>query len=100
MPYFISSHPGCREEDMERLMKHKALDGVYMEQVQDFTPTPMTLSSTMYYCGMEVKEWKPIYVERKIAQKRAQKAIFWQKNAAKDRKRAKYGDRSLKKAFR
>ena len=49
VPYFISSHPGCREEDMERLMKHKALDGVYMEQVQDFTPTPMTLSSTMYY---------------------------------------------------
>ena len=80
VPYFISSHPGCREEDMERLMKHKALDGVYMEQVQDFTPTPMTLSSTMYYCGMEVKEWKPIYVERKIAQKRAQKAIFFKKN--------------------
>ena len=80
VPYFISSHPGCREEDMERLMSHKALDGVYMEQVQDFTPTPMTLSSAMYYTGMDLKSWKPIYVERKMERKRAQKATFFKKN--------------------
>ena len=51
IPYFISSHPGCRPEDMAELaVATKALD-FKLEQVQDFTPTPMTVATTIYYSG-------------------------------------------------
>ena len=48
VPYFISSHPGCTRKDMERLAHHPALKGIWMDQVQDFMPTPMTTSSVMF----------------------------------------------------
>ncbi len=77
VPYFISGHPGCGMRDMTALSQNKSLKGVYMEQVQDFTPTPMTVSSVMYYTGLDPKTLKPIFVERDIDKKRKQKLFFF-----------------------
>lgn len=79
VPYFISGHPGCKMEDMVSLSKNRCLKGLYMEQVQDFTPTPMTVSSVMYYTGLDIKNLRPIFVERDIERKRRQKSFFFNK---------------------
>jgi len=77
VPYFISSHPGCRYEDMVKLSRNRALDGVSLEQVQDFTPTPMTASSVMFYTGMNPKTSEPLFVERRQDGKKRQKSCFF-----------------------
>lgn len=77
VPYFISSHPGCRLKDMQKLASHKSLRKVHLEQVQDFTPTPMTRSSAMFYTGMDPKTYNPLYVERDMEKKRRQKSYFF-----------------------
>jgi radical SAM superfamily enzyme YgiQ (UPF0313 family) len=79
IPYFISSHPGCREEDMAALaIETKQLD-FQLEQVQDFTPTPMTTSSVMYYTGLDPRNLKPVFVERDPERKKRQKSFFFRK---------------------
>ena len=77
VPYFISSHPGCTQKDMERLASHPALKGIWMDQVQDFTPTPMTTSSVMYYSGYDPRDLKPVFTERDMDRKRKQKSFFF-----------------------
>lgn len=77
VPYFISSHPGCTRKDMERLAHHPALKGIWMDQVQDFMPTPMTTSSVMFYSGLDPRTMKPVFVERDLERKKAQKAFFF-----------------------
>ncbi len=77
IPYFISSHPGCTMKDMEALSKNRALQGVLTEQVQDFTPTPMTKSSASYYTELDPKTFQPIKVEKSMDKKRAQKGYFF-----------------------
>lgn len=79
VPYFISSHPGCSMKEMEALSKNAALKGVYMDQVQDFTPTPMTKSSVSYYTGLDPKTMQPLFVERDLQRKKAQKSYFFKK---------------------
>ncbi|MBQ0077892.1 MAG: YgiQ family radical SAM protein [Bacteroidales bacterium] len=79
VPYFISSHPGCTMRDMENLSRHPALNGIWMDQVQDFTPTPMTTSSVMYWTGLDPRTLKPVFVERDPERKRAQKDRFFKK---------------------
>ena len=79
VPYFISSHPGCTMHDMEKLSKHPALKGLYMDQVQDFTPTPMTTSSVMFYTGLDPRTLKPDFVERDPERKRMQKSYFFRR---------------------
>lgn len=79
VPYFISSHPGCTMGDMEQLANNRTLKGVFMEQVQDFTPTPMTKSSAAYYSQMDPKSFKPIFVEKNIEKKKMQKSYFFKK---------------------
>jgi uncharacterized radical SAM protein YgiQ len=80
MPYFISSHPGCSEQDMRNLAAEVKSMGIRPEQVQDFTPTPMTLSTLMYYTGIDPVSGKKIYVARNIEEKRKQKEFFfWHK---------------------
>ena len=77
IPYFISSHPGCRLEDMAQLavdMKHM---GYHLEQIQDFTPTPMTLSTEMYYTGIDPTTMKPVYVATMPADKADQRRLFF-----------------------
>ena len=77
VPYFISSHPGCTRKDMERLAHHPALKGIWMDQVQDFMPTPMTTSSVMFYSGIDPRTMKDVFVERDLERKKAQKAFFF-----------------------
>lgn len=77
IPYFISSHPGCTEQDMKTLSgKMKGLH-FHLEQVQDLTPTPMTLSSVMFYTGTDPYTGKALYVARSQDDKRRQKSWFF-----------------------
>jgi len=77
VPYFISSHPGCTIEDMHKLACRESLKGIWMDQVQDFMPTPMTTSSVMFYSGIDPRTMKPVFVERDPEKKKAQKAVFF-----------------------
>ena len=80
VPYFISGHPGCSHGVMKELASEVRALGVKPEQVQDFTPTPMTLSTTMYYTGIDPYTKEKLYVAREISDKRKQKeAFFWYK---------------------
>jgi uncharacterized radical SAM protein YgiQ len=81
IPYFISSHPGCTNKDMQDLADEAKSLGIKPEQVQDFTPTPMTLSTLMYYTGFDPYTGKKVFVARKIEEKKRQKEyFFWYKN--------------------
>jgi len=82
VPYFISSHPGCRLQDMEKLASHPALKGIWMDQVQDFTPTPMTTSSVMYWSGLDPRDMSPVFTEHDMSRKQEQKSFFF-KNSSK-----------------
>ena len=64
---------------MRRLASTPALRGLYMDQVQDFTPTPMTTSSVMFYTGLDPKNLENVYVERDIEKKREQKSFFFKR---------------------
>jgi uncharacterized radical SAM protein YgiQ len=80
IPYFISAHPGCTDVDMKDLVAEVKSLGIKPEQVQDFTPTPMTLSTLMYYTGFDPYSGKKVYVARNIVEKRKQKEyFFWYK---------------------
>ena len=79
VPYFISGHPGCGMKEMQRLSGKTALKGLYMDQVQDFTPTPMTTSSVRFYTGMDPKNLQKVFVERDIERKKAQKSFFFRR---------------------
>jgi len=80
VPYFISSHPGCTLKDMEKLSRNPSLKGLYMDQVQDFTPTPMTTSSVMFYSGIDPRTMKEVFVEKDPEGKRRQKEFFFKVN--------------------
>ena len=90
VPYFISSHPGCRLKDMECLANHPALKGIWMDQVQDFTPTPMTTSSVMFYSGYDPRDLKPVFTERDMDRKREQKSLFFKNSSKKTREGISY----------
>jgi uncharacterized radical SAM protein YgiQ len=80
IPYFISSHPGCTLENMVELAAETKELGFQLEQVQDFTPTPMTLATEMFYTGLDPYTLKPIYVARTANNKHdQQKFFFWYK---------------------
>jgi uncharacterized radical SAM protein YgiQ len=80
IPYFISSHPGCTDKDMQELADEVKSMGIKPEQVQDFTPTPMTLSTLIYYTGFDPYTGKKVYVAKKPDEKRRQKEyFFWYK---------------------
>jgi uncharacterized radical SAM protein YgiQ len=96
IPYFISSHPGCKDSDMAELAAETKKLGFRLEQVQDFTPTPMTLSSVMYYCGYDPYSGEKVYISRSLDEKNAQNRFFfwykkenrqWVLNACKQMKR-------------
>ncbi len=83
VPYFISSHPGCTLKDMEQLASNPSLKGIWMDQVQDFTPTPMTTSSVMYYSGLDPRDMKPVFTERDPGRKQQQKSFFFKYSSKK-----------------
>ncbi len=80
IPYFISSHPGSRDEDMAELaVKTKKLD-FKLEQVQDLTPTPMTVAAVIYYSGYHPYTLKKVYTPQSKEQKLTQRMFFfWHK---------------------
>ena len=77
IPYFISSHPGCQLRDMADLAVEMKRLGYRLEQIQDFTPTPMTLSTEMYYTGINPDTMQPVYVARRPEEKKAQNLMFF-----------------------
>ncbi|HNW90427.1 MAG TPA: YgiQ family radical SAM protein [Bacteroidales bacterium] len=77
IPYFISSHPGCTLADMAECAMETKKAGIQLEQVQDLTPTPMTLSSVMYYTGTDPYTGKKLFVSKNIEDKRVQKLLFF-----------------------
>lgn len=77
IPYFISSHPGCHEEDMAELaVITKGLD-FHLEQVQDFTPTPMTISTETWYTGYDPYTLEPVFSAKTQKEKLAQRMFFF-----------------------
>ncbi len=77
IPYFISSHPGCHEADMAELAAiTKELD-FRLEQVQDFTPTPMTISTETYFTGLHPYTLKPVFCAKTPLEKQAQRLFFF-----------------------
>lgn len=84
IPYFISSHPGCSLENMKSLAGKMEKMRIQPEQVQDFTPTPMTLASTIFYTGVDPYTGKPVFVERtKEGKLKQREHFFWYKKPGK-----------------
>ena len=82
IPYFISSHPGCTNGDMKQLAEKCKQMHYRPEQVQDFTPTPMTLATTMFYTGLNPYTMEPVYVAKTKEEKQKQNSFFfWWKPA-------------------
>ena len=79
IPYLMSGHPGCTVEDMILLAEYIRDRHMYTEQVQDFTPTPMTISTAMYYTGLNPFTLKVVHVP-KGREKRIQRALLQYKN--------------------
>lgn len=77
IPYFISSHPGCAEKDMANLAAETKEMGFKLEQVQDFTPTPMTVATIIYYTGLHPYTLKPVYTAKTPKEKRNQHLFFF-----------------------
>jgi uncharacterized radical SAM protein YgiQ len=77
IPYFISSHPGCMDKDMAQLSNETRRLNFKLEQVQDFTPTPMTLSTEIYYTGFHPYTMRPIYTAKSKPEKEKQRSYFF-----------------------
>lgn len=77
IPYFISSHPGCTPQDMALLAVITKKLNFHLEQVQDFTPTPMTLSTEIFYSGINPYTMQKVFVPRSDRDKQAQRMFFF-----------------------
>lgn len=90
IPYFISGHPGCEEKDMAELAAETKNLNFTLEQVQDFTPTPMTLATVMYYSGLNPYGLKKTYVPRSKEEKQNQRQyFFWYQPQKRDQLKAR-----------
>lgn len=76
VPYLMSSHPGSTLQEAVELAEYVRDMGVNPEQVQDFIPTPGTLSTCMYYTGLDPRTMKPVYVPRSLHEKAMQRALI------------------------
>ncbi len=82
IPYFISSHPACQNQDMAQLADITKKLNFRLEQVQDFTPTPMTVATEIYYSGYHPYTLEPVFTARTKEEKLAQRQyFFWYKEA-------------------
>lgn len=77
IPYFISSHPGCSTQDMAELAVITKRLNFHLEQIQDFTPTPMTLSTEIFYTGINPYTMEPVYTAHSQNEKLAQRQFFF-----------------------
>ncbi|MRR20285.1 YgiQ family radical SAM protein [bacterium] len=89
VPYFISAHPGTTDQKMAALARELQELGMHPEQVQDFTPTPMTLATAIYYLGFDPYTGKKVYVARDLAEKRRQKEYFFRSKVESRKPRGK-----------
>ncbi len=80
VPYLMSSHPGCTLDDAILLAEYIRDEKIYVEQVQDFYPTPATLATCMYYTGVDPRTMKPVYVAKSKEEKAMQRALMQYKN--------------------
>jgi radical SAM superfamily enzyme YgiQ (UPF0313 family) len=80
LPYFMSGHPSCTIKDMVQLAEYIRDNNLYTEQVQDFTPTPMTASTCMYYTGINPFTMEKVHVA-KGREKRIQRALLRYKDS-------------------
>ena len=87
IPYFISSHPGCTNKDMQQLAERCRQMHYRPEQVQDFTPTPMTLATTMFYTGLNPYTMESVYVAKTKKEKQKQNSYFFWWKAPEESKR-------------
>lgn len=78
IPYFISAHPNCRLQDMQALSGKTHAMGYHLEQVQLFTPTPMTLATEMFYTGLDPHTLQPVFVERDDRRRDEQNRCFFE----------------------
>jgi uncharacterized radical SAM protein YgiQ len=86
VPYFISSHPACTEVDMVELALVAREMGLRPEQIQDFTPTPMTLATEMFYTGYHPYTLRPVYTAKTPEEKLNQRQyFFWYDRAYRER---------------
>ena len=76
VPYLMSSHPGCTLADAVELAEYLRDTGHHPEQVQDFYPTPSTLSTVMYYTGLDPRTMQPVYVPKNPHEKAMQRALM------------------------
>ena len=79
LPYFISAHPGAGMKEADELSQYLKKTGFVPEQTQDFYPTPGTLSTVMYYTGLDPRTMKPVYVAKGDRERRKQKALISRK---------------------
>ena len=77
IPYFISSHPGCKEEDMAELAVITKQMDFQLEQVQDFTPTPMTVATEAWYTGYHPYTLEPVFSAKTPREKLLQRQFFF-----------------------
>ena len=77
IPYFISSHPGCHEIDMAELAAETRDLNMHLEQVQDFTPTPMTVATEIYYTGYHPYTGEKVYCATRPEEKQSQRRFFF-----------------------
>lgn len=85
IPYFISSHPGCKQEDMANLACETKEMGFQLEQVNDFTPTPMTVATVIFYSGYHPYTLEPYYTPKSAEEKKEQnRFFFWYKKENQD----------------
>lgn len=80
VPYLMSSHPGCTLDDAIMLAEYLRDERLYIEQAQDFYPTPSTIATCMYYTGVDPRTMKPIYVAKTKEEKAMQRALIQYKN--------------------
>ena len=80
VPYLMSSHPGCTLNDAIMLAEYIRDERIFVEQVQDFYPTPSTLATCMYYTGVDPRTMKPVYVAKSKEEKAMQRALMQYKN--------------------
>lgn len=79
IPYFISSHPACGVDDMKQLSQKMRGMNFQLEQVQDFTPTPMTKSTAIFYTGIDPYTKEKVFIERDMENKKYQRSFFFPK---------------------
>ncbi len=90
IPYFISSHPSSTEVDMHELANETKKLNFKLEQIQDFTPTPMTLASTIYYTGFDPYTKKKVFVAKTQEQKLKQRSYFFWYQKPTDKSKDKF----------